>query len=42
MDLMQEHNIKQLKKLSERQDATFSGEFFQEVVAMNIHTLLHQ
>jgi len=40
MDLMQEHNIKQLKKLAERQDATFGGEFFQEVVAMNIRALL--
>jgi hypothetical protein len=40
MDLMEEHNIKQLKKLAERHDATFSGEFFQEVVAMNIRALL--
>jgi hypothetical protein len=40
MDLMQEHNIKQLKKLAERRDATFGGEFFQEVVAMNIQALL--
>jgi hypothetical protein len=28
MDLMKEHNIKQLKKLAERHDATFSGELF--------------
>ena len=40
MDLMQEHNIKQLKKLLERRDATFAGEFFQDVVAMNIRALL--
>jgi hypothetical protein len=39
MDLMQEHNIKQLKKMSDRRDVTFDGEFFQEVVAMNIRAL---
>jgi hypothetical protein len=40
MDLMEEHNIKEFKRLAEHQDATFSGEFFQEVVAMNIRALL--
>jgi hypothetical protein len=40
MDLMEEHNIKQLKKLAERRDATFSGEFFKDVIAMNIRALL--
>lgn len=40
MDLMQEHNIKQLKKLSDRRDATFSGDFFKDVVATNIRALL--
>jgi hypothetical protein len=40
MDLMEEHNIKQLKKLAEHRDATFSGEFFQDVIAMNIRALL--
>ena len=40
MDLMEEHNIKQLKKLAEHCDATFSGEFFKDVIAMNICALL--
>lgn len=35
MDLMQEHNIKQLKKQADRRDSTFGGNFFQEVVSMN-------
>ncbi|KAF7983685.1 hypothetical protein HWV62_19613 [Athelia sp. TMB] len=41
MDLMQEHNIKQLKKLAERRDSTFGGTFFQDVVSMNIRATLH-
>jgi hypothetical protein len=40
MDLMEEHNIKQLKKLAECCDTTFSGQFFQDVIAMNICALL--
>jgi hypothetical protein len=40
MDLMQEHNIKQLKKLAERQDAIFGRDSFQEVIATNIRALL--
>jgi hypothetical protein len=40
MDLMEEHNIKQLKKLAERRDATFLSEFFKDVIAMNICALL--
>lgn len=41
MDLMQEHNIKQLKKLADRRDSTFGGTFFQEVISMNIRATLH-
>lgn len=40
MDLLQEHNIKQLKKMSERRDATFDGKFFKEIVAYNIRAFL--
>ncbi|KAI0038007.1 hypothetical protein FA95DRAFT_1506196 [Auriscalpium vulgare] len=40
MDLMQEKNIKQLKKMSTRRDATFGGKFFQDVVSVNIRAFL--
>lgn len=40
MDLMEEKNIKQLKKLAERRDATFGGSYFQDVIAMNVRALL--
>ena len=40
MDLLQEKNIKQLKKMSQRQDATFGSDFFQEIIAVNIQAFL--
>ncbi|KAI0054820.1 hypothetical protein BV25DRAFT_1816482 [Artomyces pyxidatus] len=40
MDLLQEKNIKQLKKMSTRRDAEFGGEFFQKVIAVNIRAFL--
>ncbi|EIM79139.1 uncharacterized protein STEHIDRAFT_163962 [Stereum hirsutum FP-91666 SS1] len=40
MDLLQEHNIKQLKEMSQQRDATFGGEFFRQVVSMNIRSFL--
>jgi len=40
MDLLQEKNIKQLKKMSQRQNATFGGEFFQEIIVLNIRAFL--
>ncbi|KAJ7201809.1 hypothetical protein GGX14DRAFT_544611 [Mycena pura] len=36
MDQMQEHNIKLLKKASQRRDASFGDSFYQEVVSYNI------
>ncbi|KAF8598632.1 hypothetical protein BDV93DRAFT_609737 [Ceratobasidium sp. AG-I] len=36
MDLMQEHNIRELKDKSQRRDEDFEGEFFQKVVSRNI------
>ncbi|KAJ7622594.1 hypothetical protein DFH06DRAFT_1105137 [Mycena polygramma] len=36
MDQMQEHNIKLLKKASERRDASFGDPFYQQVVSYNI------
>ncbi|KAJ7448749.1 hypothetical protein FB451DRAFT_1187568 [Mycena latifolia] len=36
MDQLQEHNIKLLKKASERGDASFGASFYQEVVSYNI------
>lgn len=40
MDLLQEHNIKQLKKMSERRDAGFDGKFFKQIIAYNIRAFL--
>ena len=40
MDLLQEKNIKQLKKMSQRRDVTFGGDFFQEIIALNIRAFL--
>ena len=40
MDLLQEKNIKQLKKMVQRRDATFGGNFFQTIVALNIQAFL--
>ncbi|GBE80138.1 hypothetical protein SCP_0213410 [Sparassis crispa] len=40
MDLLQEKNIKQLKKMSQRKDNPFGGEFFKNIVAMNIRAFL--
>lgn len=40
MDLLQEHNIKQLKKMSVRRDAQFGGGFFKEIIAYNIRAFL--
>lgn len=40
MDLMQEKNIKQLKKMSQKRNATFGGTFFKQVVAVNIREYL--
>ncbi|GBE85253.1 hypothetical protein SCP_0704400 [Sparassis crispa] len=40
MDLMQEKNIKQLKKMSQRADVTFGGPFFRDVIALNIRAFL--
>ncbi|KAJ7230881.1 hypothetical protein C8J57DRAFT_1730455 [Mycena rebaudengoi] len=40
MDQLQEHNIKQLKKVSERRDASFGQAFFKDVVAYNIRAFL--
>ncbi|KAI0043311.1 hypothetical protein FA95DRAFT_411632 [Auriscalpium vulgare] len=39
-DLLQEKNIKQLKKMSQRRDASFGGSFFQEVVSLNIRAFI--
>lgn len=36
MDLMQEHNIKLLKKASRRRDASFGDSFYQDIVSYNI------
>ncbi|KAJ7165025.1 hypothetical protein C8R46DRAFT_1220165 [Mycena filopes] len=36
MDQMQEHNIKLLKKASQRRDASFGDSFYQEIVSYNI------
>ena len=40
MDLLQEKNIKQLKKMLQRQDTTFGSDFFQEIIAINIQAFL--
>ncbi|KAJ7715203.1 hypothetical protein B0H16DRAFT_1340149 [Mycena metata] len=36
MDQMQEHNIKLLKKASQRRDASFGDSFYQDIVSYNI------
>jgi hypothetical protein len=36
MDQMQEHNIKLLKKASQRRDTSFSDNFYQNIVSYNI------
>ncbi|TFY69112.1 hypothetical protein EVJ58_g610 [Rhodofomes roseus] len=40
MDLLQEKNIKQLKKMSQKRNADFGGEFFQDVIALNIRAFI--
>lgn len=39
-DLLQEKNIKQLKKMAQRRDAAFGGDFFQQIVSVNIRAFL--
>ncbi|QRV85551.1 hypothetical protein RhiJN_27619 [Ceratobasidium sp. AG-Ba] len=39
MDLMQEHNIRELKNKSQRRDEDFEGSFFQKVVSRNTRWL---
>ncbi|KAF5386775.1 hypothetical protein D9615_001662 [Tricholomella constricta] len=41
MDLLQEKNIKQLKKMSQHRDMTFGGKFFREVISINIRHYLN-
>ncbi|KAG8695907.1 hypothetical protein FRC08_007495 [Ceratobasidium sp. 394] len=36
MDLMQEHNIRELKEKSQRHDEDFNGRFFKDIVSRNI------
>lgn len=40
MDLLQEKNIKQLKEMAQRKNTTFGGEFFRQVVSLNIRAFL--
>ncbi|KAI0309531.1 hypothetical protein OF83DRAFT_1071913 [Amylostereum chailletii] len=40
MDLLQEKNIKRLKQMSQRRDASFGGDFFKNIVALNIRAFL--
>ncbi|TFY76680.1 hypothetical protein EWM64_g7330 [Hericium alpestre] len=40
MDLLMEKLIRQLKKMSERSDATFGGKFYRDVVSRNVRALL--
>ncbi|KAK7026542.1 hypothetical protein R3P38DRAFT_2527715 [Favolaschia claudopus] len=40
MDQMQEHNIKLLKKASQRRDASFGDSFYQEIVSYNIRAFV--
>lgn len=40
MDLLQEKNIKQLKKMVQKRDASFGGNFFKNIVALNIRAFL--
>ncbi|KAJ7143535.1 hypothetical protein C8R43DRAFT_891527 [Mycena crocata] len=39
MDLLQEKNIKLLKKLSQRRDSSFGAAFYQEIISYNIRAL---
>ncbi|KAG9093364.1 hypothetical protein FRC06_011545 [Ceratobasidium sp. 370] len=36
MDLMQEHNIRELKEKSQRRDQDFNGEFFKNIISRNV------
>ncbi|KAG9090825.1 hypothetical protein FRC06_000864 [Ceratobasidium sp. 370] len=36
MDLMQEHNIRELKEKSQRRDQDFDGEFFKNIISRNV------
>jgi hypothetical protein len=40
MDLLQEKNVKQLKKMSQWRNTSSGGNFFQEIVALNIRAFL--
>ncbi|KAJ7588078.1 hypothetical protein C8J56DRAFT_785967 [Mycena floridula] len=40
MDLLQEHNIKQLKKMAERRNAEFNDPFFRDIISYNIRAFL--
>ncbi|KAI0318233.1 hypothetical protein OF83DRAFT_1083068 [Amylostereum chailletii] len=40
MDLLQEKNIKRLKQMAQRWDALFGGDFFKNVIALNIHACI--
>jgi len=40
LDLLQEKNIKQWKKMAQCRDADFGGPFFQQIVALNIQAFL--
>src|SRR5882724_6138933 len=40
LDLLQEKNIKRLKKMAQRRDADFGGSFFQEIVALNVRAFI--
>jgi hypothetical protein len=40
MDLLQEKHIKQLKKMSQRRDASFGGSFFRNLISYNIRAFL--
>jgi hypothetical protein len=41
MDLLQEKHIKQLKKMSQRSDASFGGTFFRDLISYNIRAFLN-
>ncbi|THH04412.1 hypothetical protein EW146_g10186 [Bondarzewia mesenterica] len=40
MDLLQEKNIKQLKKMSQKRNTPFGGAFFKAIIAVNIRAFL--
>ncbi|KAI0312418.1 hypothetical protein OF83DRAFT_1176656 [Amylostereum chailletii] len=40
MDLLQEKNIKRLKQMAQRRDASFGGDFFKNIVALNIRACI--